>query len=210
MKYIIVLFRWTIIIVLSLIPTIYFFQRITDSVFVDNAIGNWFATMIGALVGIVIAVEINRWGELQKATELQFSRKRQKKKVLELLGREIGINLREMNNRQSISSDSHRNLSAYKLKDELWRAFSDGGDLKWIDEVDLLEKLANVYYLTKTVNELKNVFDEVYKMQGLQQPSHQTVTYYRKVYKDLSDAENEFVRYGKFILDEIERKIKML
>ncbi len=40
-----------IVAVLATIPTVYLLWRIRDSAFIDGAMGNWFATMIGALVG---------------------------------------------------------------------------------------------------------------------------------------------------------------
>ena len=51
---------WLIIAVSAITPIIYFFYRLSDSAFIDSAMGNWFATMIGALIGILIALEINR------------------------------------------------------------------------------------------------------------------------------------------------------
>jgi len=65
---------WLLISALSLIPILYFLVRITDTTFRDNAIGNWFATAIGVLVGIPIGLEINR--HQQKAQEIVDAKKK--------------------------------------------------------------------------------------------------------------------------------------
>ena len=114
---------WILIATLVLIPTIYFFVRLKDSTFTDSAMGNWFATMVGAVSGIFIALELARW---QKISEENIHTS----KILTLVRDELKENLIHLNER--VADNNPSRFSPYRLKDELWNAFSDGGELEWI------------------------------------------------------------------------------
>jgi len=49
----------------------------------------------------------------------------------------------------------------YPIKIELWRAFSDGGEIQWIDDPDLLDALAAAYYHLSLHNAYQNSLLEV-------------------------------------------------
>lgn len=64
--------RLWLLLAIAFIPLLYSISRITDMQFLDNFMSNWFATMIGAVMGIPIALEINRWQqESQDQKELK-------------------------------------------------------------------------------------------------------------------------------------------
>lgn len=106
--------NWVVIIALVIIPSVYFVLQLNDSLFVDSAMGNWFATMVGAISGIFIALELDRW---QKRSE----EKVHTKKILKL------------------------------VKDELWNALSDGGELQWIQDLDLINEISSAYYFIRII-----------------------------------------------------------
>ncbi|MBE0573435.1 hypothetical protein IH575_00830 [Candidatus Dojkabacteria bacterium] len=110
-----------------------------DSLFLQGFLGNLFATLIGVIVGIPVALWINRSAET--TTE-----NKKKKQILELLSPEIE------NNRTTISKWKNQGENDWtlttiglKLRDEVWNAFSDGGELAWIKDSALLANLAEVY-----------------------------------------------------------------
>ena len=43
-----------------LVPLVYFFVRLSDPVFRDGTMGNWFASIVGVLVGVPIALWLDR------------------------------------------------------------------------------------------------------------------------------------------------------
>lgn len=52
--------KWLWVLIIICIPVIYALFRITDAQFWDSAMGNLLATILGVIVGIPIALEINR------------------------------------------------------------------------------------------------------------------------------------------------------
>jgi len=44
-------------------------------------------------------------------------------------------------------------LAAF-LKDQLWRAFSDGGELSWVKDLDLLASISHSYYSIHAIHDL--------------------------------------------------------
>ncbi|MFH1523749.1 MAG: hypothetical protein ABIF04_02195 [Chloroflexota bacterium] len=61
--------RWWLLILLAVFPLSYFVYRFCDTSFRDNAIGNWFATVMGVFVGIPIAIEISLRQQAQHVKE---------------------------------------------------------------------------------------------------------------------------------------------
>ena len=124
--------------------------------FYNSFWSNWLATAFGILIGVPIAVELNR---IQKNAEVKFKesdikRESDKKtlKVLSLLKIEIEENLKKL---RVYSTDENgiqkRVVQLPSLKNHLWLAFSDSGELQWIQDFDLLNKISNCYFSTSQV-----------------------------------------------------------
>ncbi|HRQ42639.1 MAG TPA: hypothetical protein PLD25_32400 [Chloroflexota bacterium] len=163
---------WAVVAIAAAIPTLYFFWKLTDLDFIDSAMGNWFATMIGVLVGILIALEIDRWQqevqskrekETQEAEEL-----RRKIKILQLVKKELEYNYKSLKaRREDNEPEPKRVVLAQKLKEELWNAFSDGGELEWIQDLQLLDDIADAYYHIRNVIYLEDKFFEAAHFAGM-------------------------------------------
>lgn len=124
--------------------------------FVPNFISDVVATIIGVAIGIPIAVWISGFQE-------EITRKNQKEKMLILLKGELEQNrgfLSELIGSEKQEAWESANVSIY-LKDELWRAFSDGGELQWISDTDLLGRLANAYDGIKSTRSLVAYYTEI-------------------------------------------------
>ena len=68
------------------------------------------------------------------------------------------------------------------LWEEIWQAFSDGGELKYIDDPRLLAELAHAYHIIRSV---KNLADKIYQ----ERASVKEIippNYLNKVFEDLS------------------------
>jgi hypothetical protein len=119
------------------------------------------ATYIGASLGFLVAVYIDRLqraeddatrrslqmaaDERDRVREAEVSRAR-RVAVLSLLRAELGRvrSQMETNNRQSRSSAPS---SRDPLTDILWRSLSSSGELRWIENLDLLQQIASAYDL---------------------------------------------------------------
>jgi hypothetical protein len=102
--------------------------------------------ILGALVALVISKRQNK-------AETQ----RRKEKILRLLKKELETNSDYIN--QSIPFSSQESMKDFDtinflslgLSNEHWKAFSDGGELQWINDVEILSKLATAYHSIQMV-----------------------------------------------------------
>lgn len=146
----------------ALIPSIYFFYHLDDKQFLDSAMGNWFATIVGVIIGIPIALEINRrqQSEQEKREELSQAEERAKRKykVLTLIREELRFNQQILD--QLIEQQkTHPGIRAITgLKDALWSALSNSGDLQWVDELDLLSSISNSYHMISALIHLERQY----------------------------------------------------
>jgi hypothetical protein len=116
--------------------------------FWQSFLSNALATFLGAVIGIPIALLLNKYQE--KASE--FERKR---KILSLLKEELLINLTQISAwNKNPNKHIETNVIGPFLRNESWKAFSDGGELKWIKNPILLSELARAYSHIRTLQEL--------------------------------------------------------
>ena len=154
---------WLPIVGVALIPTVFFFGHLGERAFVAATMGNWFATMVGVLVGIPIAVRLAMWQQEQRQKredeKEQAESRSRKSRILNLVREELEFNRNKLSE-QPVEPDSpfERVISAGGLKDELWRAFSDGGELEWIDDLDLMSILAQAYHCIRRVIFLQDLY----------------------------------------------------
>lgn len=143
---------WLIIGILAVIPAAYFFTHLNDRAFVDSTLGNWFATMLGALVGVGIALELDHWQRRQNEAREQDEAAARKRQVLKLIKVELSHNQQLLSDRQP-APPAHplRAISGARLKDEVWNAFSASGELARLEDAALLTVLANAYYQVRIV-----------------------------------------------------------
>ena len=136
-----------------------------DIEFWKNFLSNALATFVGAIIGIPVALWINRIQH--KATEstekkkFETEAKARKKKILELIRDELSDNKKLLDEIRSDEVEypeweegvAHAKTTenAFRLKTELWRAFSDGGELHWIQDLDLLRSMALAYDIIRMV-----------------------------------------------------------
>ena len=119
--------------------------------FVSNAL----ATFIGAGLGVLGALWLSRYQD-------KSSEKERKKKILRLLFNELLINLTHLSGFQK-SQIKHKEaltLSAL-LRNESWKAFSDGGELEWIKDPKLLDDLSEAYFAIRSVMSLSDKYCQV-------------------------------------------------
>lgn len=142
-----------ILVLLALIPSVYGIRYWSESANTigQNIMANWLATMIGAAVGVLIGLEVYRWqqGREQEVKEKEASH--QETKILAAILRELMDNRKALAARREKMPQERSILLGSRLKDALWNAFSDGGELRWITDVTLLECIAAAYHHIRSV-----------------------------------------------------------
>ena len=160
------------VVVLAAIPVAYSVAHVFDSTYRDSFFGNWAATVIGVIVGIPIALELNRRQVSSEAVRSAESRQKEegqrRSKILALLRTELIYNREQLGVRQAGEGKPKRQVLLPGLKDELWHAFSDGGELQWIQDLDLLDAIASAYHRIRTIIYLEERFFEAAHFPGMQ------------------------------------------
>ncbi|MDK1029745.1 MAG: hypothetical protein QGD96_10525 [Anaerolineae bacterium] len=98
-----------------------------------------------------------------ESRKLKEESHQRKKKILALLDHELYLNTECITNFSNSQSKDSEILDAtirfaYGLTTENWRAFSDGGELKWINDVALLSMLATAYHHIQMVKDIAKLF----------------------------------------------------
>lgn len=149
----------------------YFFDQNNDS-FRQSSLSGFLATVIGIVVGIPVALWIARYQQREQdqkdklKEEAQEAKLRQQQKeqddlinlakvkekkerqtkILSLLRTELRHNHAVLEIRAKQLKDEVGYWSVPGVKNDLWLAFSDGGELEWIDDIDLLHSFSTVYF----------------------------------------------------------------
>jgi len=123
--------------------------------FWQSFISNTLATFIGAGLGILGALWLNRHQE-------RSSEKERKKKILRLIHNELLGNMVQLSGFQKsqVKYKEALTLSAL-LRNESWKAFSDGGELEWIKDPKLLDDLSEAYFSIISVMSLSDKYCQV-------------------------------------------------
>lgn len=128
------------------------FRVLPTTSFRDSFLGNWLATLSGIIIGVPVAIALNSWQQHQEENA-------RRSKILGLLKNELDYNVLAMKNRMPEHiGGTQRQMPSEPLKDELWNAFSDGGELQWIKDLDLLDVLSTAYYRIRIVMFLEDAF----------------------------------------------------
>lgn len=139
---------WIILAVGVIVPLVYAFFRIPDQNFLDGFIGDWLATIIGLIIGIPIALELERWQTRSEANQRRI-------KILRNLKEELSYNLELISKSWPRKSAIHRGAYlAGAFRVESWRALSDGGELQWINDLEILESISTSYYYIRQLSQL--------------------------------------------------------
>ena len=142
----------------------YMLGRVYGIPFVENFWAGLFATFIGVVLGIPIAFYIHGIQERYRGDLEITEEEKRKRKILLALRKELEKN-REMlmEYKKNLEDTSTSEILILIIRDETWRAFSDGGELKWIKDIELLEDLANVYFIiSKNLNKISYFYDSKY------------------------------------------------
>ncbi len=130
-------------------------MNIFDFPFWKDFLSNALATFLGALVGIPIALWISRY-------QAKIEEKERKLKILRLLKHELLMNFGKLTRWDtSVNPISITSELCIFLKTEYWKAFSDGGELQWIKDPELLSMIAEAYNFIRMIVELSNRYLDI-------------------------------------------------
>jgi hypothetical protein len=125
--------------------------------FWNNFFSNLLSTLIGVAVGLPVALKIDRKIRKRNRIEKESEEKKHRDKILKLIISEIDECIDSMNK-------VHKDMAEYyyPVRTETWNAFSDGGELQWIKDVDLLNDLSIGYAKINTYSFALTKYYETY------------------------------------------------
>lgn len=111
-----------------------------DCTFWSNFWPNLVATLVSVGLGIPGGLWVDRKVRARDESDKAKEAKERARKILSILLAEIKHNKQQMN-------WFHQNVANYfhPVRVESWRAFSDGGELQWINDPELVHSLSVVY-----------------------------------------------------------------
>lgn len=113
--------------------------------------GNWFATVLGIITGVPIALWVNkRFSDLEEKKKVKEADEKNIK-ILKLLRQELIFNQGRLVDRKA-DKDA---LQRHPFQIDVWEAFSDSGEIKWIKNYDLINSIASAYSIVKIVIRLE-------------------------------------------------------
>lgn len=129
-----------------------------------SALSNYLATAAGVAIGIPTALALSAIQEKaadEKSQEKLTALKReQQMRILRLVQKEMLYNLQILENRRDIQTRVNPYLNYPGVKAELWNSLSSSGDLKWIDDLELLDVISSAYYQIRCILPLEIVYLE--------------------------------------------------
>lgn len=163
---------WVILSVVALWATGFFIDHYSSATFLDGAMGNLFATLLGVVVGIPIALELSRYQQTSALASAKHAEAAEgvnrKRSVLTHLRKELVSNRDQvLECRQPLSKSEKRSVLTNPLRYELWTVFSDSGELRYIDNPDLLAALAQAFHEVKATAQMERLLLEVSHFPGI-------------------------------------------
>jgi hypothetical protein len=163
---------WLSVLAVAAWSLVYFLQHFPSTSFQEGAMGNLFATILGLVVGIPIALELNRQQQHAQnilATATRTAEETQRKgKVLSLIHSELRRNKEDViRRRKPIETGGKREVHTGGLRDEMWSAFSDGGELQHVNSPEVLAAIAGAYYEIRSNIHLEHGYMEATHFAGM-------------------------------------------
>ena len=129
--------------------------------------------------------------------------------VLDLLRSELSLNLDGIRKRRTpIDSGGKREVYTQSLQDQLWAAFSDGGELQYVNSPELLAALADAYHNVRHCIMLERKMLDAVHFPGMRIQQEKYPQDYFLEYLDQSDP--SLISAIEKVLEAIDRDQKPL
>ena len=131
----------------------YLFGQIYGVPFAEDFWADLFATFIGVIIGIPIALYIYAFQEMSRREHEKIEEEKRKEKILSAIKNELEFNKDLLTKAKEVEIEEEgKGLNLVMANVETWKAFSEGGEIQWIKDPKLVNRLANVYYSLKYFN----------------------------------------------------------
>lgn len=157
---------WLFFIILSFVAIAYSVHRYNIITYWDGAIGNLVATWLGIVLGVPIALTIERRRQYREEQEKILHKSEISQKIYQLLKNELAYNEQKL----QVRKNDTKHLDREPLKCTLWEVLCDSGEIKEIDDPIILDKLATAYYYIKIVIDIESKLYQAMRGINVQYP----------------------------------------
>lgn len=145
---------WALPAILAVAVFFYTSLRFDQVQYWDGAIGNLAASLLGIIVGVPVALHLERRRVSTENAEVQRKENRLKIEILTLLFEELKDNLQRLQQRAALSDS----FIPEPLKLSIWDALRNNGSLRYISEPSLMNIISNSYRFLMIINNREEYF----------------------------------------------------
>jgi hypothetical protein len=148
-------FLITMLFIIFVIFIIYLIKIIFLNSFWFDFLSNLFATVLGIIIGVPTSILINNFQNAKEGNERKI-------KIKKLLHDELLINQIHISSWKNSENRNYEALTLHAIiRTELWSTFSDGGELEWINDLDVLNALSDVYFALNSICSISKMIFEL-------------------------------------------------
>ena len=162
-------------------------------------LSNFFATILGIALGLPIALWLDRVARKKSEREKKAETVRRSFKILTLLQSELQENIGMMS---KFHEDVNNNY--FPVRTESWNAFSDGGELQWVDDPEMINHLSIAYARIEQFTFLFEKYIDAFYFPGMQGNSNLKVQLLRNVIKSKDAATTQAQSADKKIKEKLD------
>jgi len=171
---------------------LYFAQNHSVEGYMQGTMGSLLATLLGVLFGVPIAlrlsqVQLREQERITKATAAMEARERKRLLLVHLRRELIDNKAQVVACREPLITGGKRSVLTKPLRTELWSAFSDSGDLRYVDSPSLLASLAEAFHQVKATASMERLLIEVTHFPGVRLAATRTIDQQILEYLTLDD-----------------------
>jgi len=143
-----------IFIVILAMPFVYIFYIVkVDRNFWDNAMGNMLATILALVAGIPVALWIDRRVKSGEEGRKYISDRKREINLLELIKEELQFSLNSLFLQGKKGNST--SMTIQPLKSDLLESLTASEEIKYIEDSNLLNRIASAYYVLKIVKRIE-------------------------------------------------------
>lgn len=145
--------KWVLPLALAALAFGYSFYRRTELSYWDGAVGNWLATLLGIVVGVPVALALERTRAKQEKEEQVRADQRVRKDVLTLLRAELLGAQQSIQYRTTLGTS----VPVEPLNTSAWDAMKATANLRHVSAPSLIGSLSEAYRLIEFLAQLEQM-----------------------------------------------------
>lgn len=138
---------------ISMFPFLYILCSKPDKTFWDNSVGNLLATVLALIAGIPIAFMVDRFIQRRQEKENYIQDRVREIEILKIIKEELEFSYKSLFLKGKKGNTN--NLTIQPLKSDIWNALSSSEEIRYIEDVSLINRITSAYYVLNLVKDIE-------------------------------------------------------